>query len=233
VPIKAIKQFTAWSFSRLTDYEDCPRRAKFKHLDKYAEPGGPALERGSKIHKDCEAFVRGRLVELPPSLARFPEEFAELRKIAKDVAVEQQLAVDADWRPCDWFGPQAWLRVVVDASHRSAETEVSTIVMVDYKTGKIYPDKVDQLDLYGLVGLAYHPDIKRVDGAFWYLDQGEIINRSLLRGAEETRCRKVWAKRVKPMLADSTFAPTPGDGCRWCFFGQNGLAKGGRGLCEF
>lgn len=230
MPIKATKRFTAWSYSRLSDYESCPRRAKFKHLDKLVEPAGPALARGSDIHKECEGYVTGRLVELPESLARFPEEFAALRA-RKDVETERQLAVTAAWQPCEWFASNAWLRVVVDATYAGADATEAGRVLLDYKTGRVYPDKVDQLDLYGLIAFAYHPGLKRVDSAFWYLDAGEVINKSLVV-AEVAKLKKKWEKRVAPLLADEAFLPKAGDGCRWCFFGQGGKAKGGPGLCE-
>jgi hypothetical protein len=229
MPIKAVQRFQAWSYSRLSDYEACPRRAKYKHLDRLVEPSGPALQRGSDIHKECEGYVTGRLTELPKSLARFPEEFAALRA-RKDVECERQLAVTSSWQPCDWFAANAWLRVVVDATYAGAADEAGR-VLLDYKTGRVYPDKVDQLDLYGLIAFAYHPGIKRVDSAFWYLDAGEVIARSLVV-TELDKLKKKWTKRVAPLLADERFDPKPGDPCRWCHFGQAGKAKGGPGLCE-
>jgi hypothetical protein len=234
MPIRRVPQLTAFSYSRLSDYEECPRRAKFKHIEKLKEPTGPALERGKAIHSEAERYVRGLLPTLPPSLARFPDEFAALLKIGKSVAVEQQLAVNARWQQCDWFGSDAWLRVVVDAYYReqAADGGPDRIVMIDYKTGRVYPDKVDQLDLYGLVALALNPDVERIESAFWYLDAGEILDQVLLRSEAEP-VRKRWVKRVAPLLADTTFAPTPGDGCRWCHFGMSGKAKGGPGLCEY
>jgi CRISPR/Cas system-associated exonuclease Cas4 (RecB family) len=230
MPIKAVKKFTAWSYSRLSDYEACPRRAKFKHLDKLVEPAGPALERGGQIHKEAEAYVRRRVPELPKSLERFPAEFAALRA-RDDVETELQLAVTREWRPCDWFGADAWLRIVVDATHAGVAATEAGRVIIDYKTGKMYPDKVDQLDLYGLVALAYHAGVRRVDSALWYLDQGEIINRVLVR-AEAPAVRQRWEERVVALLADERFDPKPGNACRFCWFGQGGRDKGGPGLCE-
>lgn len=229
MPIRAAQRFSAWSYSRLSDYESCPLKAKIKHLDKVQEPSSPALERGSQIHELAAKYATGKLAEMPPELARFPEEFADLRR-RRDVEVERQMAVNASWQPCDWFGRDAWLRIVVDATYAGATPTEAGRVVIDHKTGQVRATNNDQLDLYGLVMLAYYPGVKRVDSALWYLDQGEIAARSLVR-AEAVAVRQRWEKRVAPMLADETFAPKPGNACRWCWFGQGGRGKGGPGLC--
>lgn len=229
MPIKAIKKFTAWSYSRLGDWESCPLKARLKHIDKVSEPSSPALKRGSDIHELAARYATGQLKDLPPELARFPEEFADLRR-RKDVEVERQLAVTRDWQPCEWFGAAAWLRIVVDATYAGATPDEPGRMVIDHKTGSIRAENTTQLDLYGLVMLAYYPGVKRVDSALWYLDAGEIASRSLLRSEAEA-VRKRWEKRVAPMLADETFAPKPGNACRWCWYGQGGKAKGGPGLC--
>lgn len=231
MPIRRAPQFEAWSWSRLGDWEECPLKARLKHLDKIKEPGGPALERGSTIHKEAEGYVRGRLPDLPPSLDRFFEEFAALRA-RKDVETERQLAVNAKWEPCEWFGADAWLRVVIDCTYAGATDSESGRNVIDYKTGKVRPSNDDQLDLYNLVEISYYPLVKRVDSHLWYLDQGEVSSRSLLR-AEAAALRKRWERRVKPMLADQKFDPKPADGCCWCFYGMAGTAKGGPGTCKY
>lgn len=230
MPIRALPRFTAWSYTRFADYKECPLKAKLKHLDKIVEPAGEALERGAAIHKEAEAYVGRRLEVLPESLARFPEEFAALRA-RRDVESERQMAVTASWQPCEWFARDAWLRVVVDATYAGVLPHEPGRTVIDYKTGKIRQANADQLDLYGLVMLAYYPGVKCVDSALWYLDQGEIVSRTLTpSGAPALRER--WGRLVLPMLSDETFAPKPSNGCRWCFYGVSGVAKGGPGMCR-
>ena len=43
-----------WSYSRLTTWEQCPLKAKLKYIDGLKEPGSPAMDRGTAIHKDAE-----------------------------------------------------------------------------------------------------------------------------------------------------------------------------------
>lgn len=230
MPRKAVKTFKAWSFSRYHDYDECPLSAKLKHLDKANAdmPKGPAMARGSDIHKKAENYSLGKLRKLPEELELFDEEFKALRKIKKSVQVEQQLAVNRKWEICDWFAADAWLRVVVDAKYVSKDGKV--LKVIDHKTGKIRPFHQEQLDLYAIIGFIYAPDsVKFVESELWYLDQGELHPKTYSRG-EAMKLRKVWEKKTKKMLADRVFKPEPGNGCRWCDFSQK---PGKLKLCKF
>jgi hypothetical protein len=212
MPTRAVKRFDAWSYSRLHDYDECPARAKYQHLDKLPKgPEGPALLKGQAAHKDGELYATGRLKKLPPSLELFAEEFNDLRKCKRILQVEQQLALDDTWKPSDWFGPHAWLRAVLDVCY----VEDNRLIINDYKTGKVRPENMPQLDLYAVVGFAHHPAVEAVDAAFWYLDAGEVNARSYVP-ADVPKLKAMWAKRTRKMLADTTFKPTPGHACRFC-----------------
>jgi hypothetical protein len=106
--------------------------------------------------------------------------------------------------------------------------------IIDFKTGKVRPENVEQLDLYAAVAIAHAPDhVQVIDAELWYLDWGEIIRRTYSR-ADALQLQKKYKKdkAVLRMLSDTTFKPTPGNHCRWCFFGQ--AKKGeGPGLCKY
>ena len=143
-PTKAIKMIVAWSFSRLDTYLGCPQKAKFKFLDKLPEPPAPALERGSAIHKLCEGYLIGTIKRLPKELKLFAEEFKALRKIAKHLQVEAELAFDKDWKPVGWFAYDCWCRIKVDLMYDDPY-ETDTRAVTDWKTGK-RPDRADWLE---------------------------------------------------------------------------------------
>lgn len=220
MPKKPMKQFFAWSYSRLHTFETCPAKARYQHLDKLPIVESEPLIRGKATHKDAELYSIGKKRKLPASLELFDEEFKELRKLKKHLAVEQQLAVDKHWQPCDWFGRQAWCRVVVDCAY---VLDGTTLVIIDHKTGKIRPEHTDQLDLYAIVGFAHWGQVETVEAHLWYLDQGEITSKNYTR-TEAEKLKKPWEKRVKPMLTAKSFKPTPSRLCSWCDFSQ---AKGG------
>lgn len=232
MPTKAQQRFNAWSYSRLGDYKACPLKAKLKHLDRIKEPGSPAMDRGSAIHKLAEQYATGQLKKLPAELQLFKAEFAELLKRKKVLQAEQQLAFDKGWRPCDWFGPQTWVRVVMDLFYVDADGVTAHVI--DWKTGKVRDEHEEQLELYAIAAfIVGPPTLETVETTLAYLDQGEVTQKTYTR-AEAEALKAKWEKATRRMLTDTTFKPTPShDACRWCWFGQSGKVKGGPGVCKF
>lgn len=225
MPTKPVKQFTAWSYSRLGDHSKCPLYAKLRHLDRLPEPESPALANGNAVHKTAEEYIKAKRTPklLPRALANFKDDFAALRKVKVPVKTEDQWCVTAKWESHDWFGPAAWCRAKVDVYYIAG----SHMEIIDHKTGKIWPDNVEQLHQYATLAFSIFPKIETVNASLWYLDQGEIVDRDYRR-VDLPVMQGIWNKRVAPMLADKTFAPRPGNHCRWCNFSKE---KGGP--CKF
>lgn len=218
------KQITAWSYSRYRDYEQCPQRAKYKHVDKMKEPGSPAMDRGSAIHKMAEDYASGRLKKLPAELKNFKEQFMELKKSKPQC--EQEWAFDTAWRRTDWFAREAWCRVKMDVAYELPKAK--TAYGIDHKTGRYKPGTyAEQLELYLLAMLLIFPDVETVVCKLWFLDSGEEEVYEATR-ADLPELKATWIKRTKPMLNDKRFSPKPGNHCRWCPF-----SKSKDGPCKF
>lgn len=215
------QQITAWSFSRWQTYQDCPLKAKFKFIDKLPEPGSPAMDRGSAIHKLAEDFTGGKIKALPPELIKFKDEFKQLKKLKP--RAEEQWAFNAGWGATGWFDKDAWLRVKMDAYY----LENFKMGLIDHKTGKVKEDHITQLGLYALAGFKKFPEIDTAVASLWYLDHGEMVSREYAR-EQMAGLQKEWARMSKPMLNDTKFLPKPGNSCRWCHFSKS---KGGK--CKY
>ena len=231
MPIVKIEQITAWSYSRYSDYDKCPFLAKCKHVDKRKEPDNPAMANGSATHTDAEQYTLGKLKKLPTSLERFLKEFAALRK-QPSVLVEQQWCFNRQWDTVDWFARDAWLRIKVDAHYLTSRKvgrglQSSTCYIIDHKTGREHDDHSLQRDLYALGALLVYPDLAVVQASHWYLDQGTIRTTKYTADDLE-RLQREWVDRTHNMLADTRFAPNPGNHCRWCHF-----SKAKAGPCKF
>lgn len=209
---------TAWSFSRLQCYEECPAKFKYRFIDKVPEEKSPQMQRGIDIHKDAENFLKGEELLPAPTLQRFGALFQELRE-AKPL-VEEQWALDADWKPTGWFAKgkkAAYVRVILDAG---VIYDDRTALVIDFKTGKPWGDNTDQMELFANVTFCRHPDIQEVETRLWYLDTGDEKVATFKRKGLSARI-DAWEDRVEPMFTDTTFRPKPSKKCNWCAFSKD------------
>jgi RecB family exonuclease len=214
----------AWSFSRLNEYESCPKKSYFKVIEKLKEPGSEAMDRGAAIHKEGEDYLKGLLEEVPPSFAGLGQELAEAKMLGAKSEVEATFR--KDWTSCGWFDEDAWLRVKIDM----LLVQDGVVRIVDFKTGKNRGGYEDQLELYALTALLIYPDCKDVSCELWFTDSSEIIGTKAgtYNAGHLDDLKKKWEKRVTPMLCDTIFAPRPSSACKWCWFSQSKTGK-----CEY
>lgn len=236
------KQLTSWSFSRYSDYKQCPLKAKLKHLDKIQEPPNQAMARGGQIHELAEHYIKGILKRLPAELKLFEADFKLMRKqyqkAISGMVVEDTWAFTKTWDETqwnDWVG--CWVRIKLDCAIHHDET---ALIVRDWKTGKFRPDQneeyVEQLELYALAALLLHEHLEAVEPELWYLDHGIIYpkpeNKLVFTREDIPRLKKLWEKRTKAMMNDKRFAPRPNDKCCWCFYRNSNKANGG-GQCQY
>jgi len=206
----------SWSYSRLSTWETCPAKAKYKFLEKLPEPDSAAAARGGAIHKLAEAYLNGDVKEVPPELFQV-EGFLDDLKGAKS---ELQLAFTNEWAPCSWFGPQVYCRVIFDA----VKIDGTYGIIVDHKTGKKRPEEhKDQLRLYALAAFVQWPELEEVEAQIIYIDHGDRM-RMMFHRRDLDELKVFWDDRAGKMLADDIFSPKPNPTCRWCAFGKS---KGG------
>jgi CRISPR/Cas system-associated exonuclease Cas4 (RecB family) len=212
--MKITGRITQWSFSRWWDWVTCPYKAGLKHVLKVKEPGSPAMNRGTDVHKLGEDYLRGTLKKLPAEFNRFKDNLAALRKYKAEP--EGEWAFNEKMQPRGWFDKDVWVRIKIDA-FAFINAARSAAEVVDYKTGKEKEHHDMQLSLYALGSFHKHASLETTDAQIWYLDQevgtGQIYARSELKEIE-----REWRARVAPMLADTKFKATPNQGCRYCHF---------------
>jgi len=240
MPVAApLKKITSWSYSRYALYRKCPAQFKYKHIDKIGGPTtSPAMERGTAIHAEFEQYLRGHGRSPPKSLGDFGKHAKVIRDAAKkapsNVVIEETWALTSSWtwtRWDDWRG--CWVRIKLDAAHVDDSGDKPVATITDLKTGKYRPfDVLEyelQLDLYALGALLKWenliPEGLSVKPRLAYVDEGVVHETKIYTGADLPPLKKAWEARVKPMMNDTTFKPTPSDfACRYCDFSK---AKGG------
>lgn len=157
----------AWSISSLSAFETCPKRVyHIKVTKEVKDPPGESAAWGSWVHKQFENRLREG-TPLPVTLSGYERLTKPIAESKGDKLVEYQIALNQDLQPCEWYGKETWVRVVIDAGVVKGESAA----LWDWKTGKRKPES-DQLKLSAAVLMAAKPEVKRVSTAFVWLKDG-------------------------------------------------------------
>lgn len=223
----------SWSFSSLEVFEKCPHRAKLKYVDRIPEPENKYAARGTAIHDNAEAFVRGEVETFLPELNTYADELRKLRELyAKGrVVVEQEWAYDRDWNQTDWRADNAWLRLKLDFLVLMDE---DMGMVIDLKSGRRDGNEIkhaQQGQLYTGVTFIRYPDFRKVVTEFWYSDQNDLSN-VVYTPQQAAKFLAAFDRRAKAMTSATQFPAKPSIfNCKWCPYRP--VDAGGDGACKF
>ena len=233
MPPKArFSKLKAWSYSVYTQYNNCPFSVCLDKIVRVRMPEtkSPGMERGTMVHKAAEEYVSGtgRAPKLIEELEKFKEHFTDFRKAG--ASVEGEWAFTAKYGVTGWFDDDCWLRVKVDAC-KAVAAPTPIVHIVDYKTGRVYPEHKQQRSLYALAGLQLvklgrllNGDVKvQLTASHLYTDTGQTATERYTMAQLEPLKRE-WGDRTKQMLNDTVFPTKTGRHCAWC---KHAKSKGG------
>ncbi len=233
-----MKDITAWSFSRLKDFEQCPLKAYKKYVEKAPDDhmDRTAADRGTMVHTAAENFVQGQ-GDFIKEMGKFRDYFAALREDyeAGDVILEENWGFTADWTPCGWFDNDVWCRMKLDnfrVMARNDDGDPIAGIPTDYKTGKKYGNEVShgqQGQIYAVGSFLRYPTLETADVELVYLDQGQTTKRTYSR-EKAMKFLPSWTSRGLKLTEATDYPPKPNRmTCMWCPFGP----QNGDGSCEW
>lgn len=209
------------SLTKITTHEKCALKYKFRYILDLPETKGAAATRGVGLHKSIEDYLNEG-IPLPPELDYYQGWLETLR--GPVAFPEHKIAVDKDWRLCGWEDPDAYMRSVIDLKY---VVSPDTVVNYDWKSGKIYPDHVDQKELYAVMVSAEHPEALAIQSIHVYVDLNKNTQQEFHRDQIPTM-REKWDRRIKVVVEDEQHMPSPGYHCTWC-----GYSRKIGGPCRF
>ena len=178
----------ALSHSRLSDFNQCPLKFKYKYLDKLQnfqiddKDKNVHLVRGQNVHAALEKYVIAKKAEAPykTSLTEVNNTIPLVDSIINKFGIENcypeaQIAVDENWNKVSWFDKSTAYRAIFDFS---AVSEKSAII-IDYKTGKFkdYSETLGQLELSATIALSNF-DVDTVKTLYAFTDHKKTIVRT-------------------------------------------------------
>jgi len=219
-----VKPFS-WSYSRLKNYESCPKRHWHMDIQKdVKDEEGEALQWGNAVHKALAERI-DKSTPLPKGMGHYEKWVERIiggKGARGNVLVEQQLAIDENFAPTKWFDSDAkrsglnnpWYRGIGDV----IKIVNSAALVVDWKTGKIVEDS-QQLALMAACVFAHHPEVIQVRSEFIWLKDDASSRSDFHRDQMAQMWKKVWPRieALKYAYETTTFPPKPGFLCkRWC-----------------
>lgn len=219
----------ALSWSRLSDYQQCPLKFKFKYITKdplFKEDGTKSvhLVRGSNVHKALENYVLAKTDPYnphepdPSSLAEVEGTKPWIRNFLNNydtVIPETQIAIDKNWQRVEWFSSDAYYRAILDL----IAIRPGDIFIGDYKTGQMRDydpeDGYGQLHLAAAICLALWPETPRIKVAYAYVDHKKVIDKDFTQ-EDAKRLRDHFDRQSVVVNEDKEFRPTVNEYCKWC-----------------
>lgn len=163
----------AWSWSRLNDFEQCPRKFQGKYVTKEFPKGdfdAPHFRKGKAVHKALEDYLSDGVVIPYPIVYKGEKFFVDLKYLtrflntlhaAPEKLIEENICFDMNLGRLSWYDKQAWCRVIMDAIVVIGDYAL----VVDWKTGKVGRHS-DQLKLFAAAAFQMYPQVRRVTTAY-------------------------------------------------------------------
>lgn len=206
-----------WSFSRLKNYETCPRRHnEVDILKNFKEAESEALMWGYEVHKAAELYLRDGK-PLPIGMPVLQSWMDKIKSVPYDqLLVEQKLAIAKDFSPAGYFDKNVWFRTKADILGITGPVALA----IDLKTGKLLEDS-QQLALMAAACFANFPEVQKIRTEFIWLKEGPNVSsrKDFDRKDMVTVWRGIWPRieALEQAYNTKNYPPRPGALCRrWC-----------------
>lgn len=168
-PRAATQKEWSWSYSKLKNFEVCPKRMYEVDVAKnFQDTGGEALTWGNEVHDKLAKALKENL-PLPPEMKPYEYWVDRVKRGSGKLFVEQKYAITRQFQKTTYFANDVWYRGIGDV----VRIDDKFALVLDWKTGKILEDSV-QLMLMAQCLFSHYPEITHVRSSFvWLKDDCE------------------------------------------------------------
>jgi hypothetical protein len=216
----------ALSWSRISDYNQCPRKFFLKYIAKGFPQEDASksihLVKGAEIHKQLENYTFAKINGKPPeahmsgavsnALPIVDKIFANYGKVWP----ERQVAVTYDFRPAEWFGKDVGFRAIWDIS----AVNVRSALILDWKTGKVQDFDQEEPGQLHLSAAMAQPllDIDEAHIAYAYVEH-KILKPAIplkFTGEDFPHIRGFFQRTFDTVNREKDWKPRANPFCNWC-----------------
>jgi hypothetical protein len=186
-----------WSHSSLSGFATCGRQyEEIKVLRNFQDLKNPASLWGDRFHTEAENYIgsciAGQPLALTPEMEQYKKYLDQFVHRPGRTLVEQEYGLNAQLQPCEFLGPDVWMRGIIDVltlDEREAWVD-------DHKTGKRKKD-MQQLIIFALLTFYHHPEVDTVHTAFHWVASNEKDSETFRRHQID----ELWATLVPKLKA--------------------------------
>ena len=217
IEMVAPQKEAAWSYSKLTSFEVCPRRYyEIDVLKNWPKERSAQLDWGDDVHEAMAKALRTG-EPLPLMFQIFQKWIDKINAAPGELLIEEQCrwAITRDFVPTTWFSNKVWLRCIADA----VKINKDVALVVDWKTGKSRNADPVQLMLTSLMMLIQYPKLQSVRSDFVWLQEDTNTTQVLYRNEAADQWAEIMPRVEKLQLATANeeFPPRPNRFCeKWC-----------------
>ena len=168
---------TAWSYSSINTFKQCPK--KYYHLKvakDVKDKGSTATLYGQQVHQAAEDYIASE-TPIPAKFKFLTPIVKALNAIEGEKLCEMKLGVaqtDEGYKPTTFFAKDVWWRGIADLVIINGDTAHS----IDYKTSKNarYAD-TKQLDAVAAALFVHYPQLKKIRSALAFVVSKDFIKK--------------------------------------------------------
>lgn len=202
------------SYTSISLYLKCPRLWEWRYVHGQRDAPHPAAQRGNDIHAMLEQFFLGGVYPAADTVLRPWQPMMEKLRETYAPTPELEVAVDENWESTPYDDPNAVMKGKMDLSFTDNEAGRKVRHILDWKTGKAYPDHDKQGKAYVALDTTDPFDYYV---RFVYLDQPGNIQSWEYKPDQRRIEVAVLKSIIKRIDNDFDYDPTPShQACRYC-----------------
>ena len=208
---------TAWSYSSISTFKQCPK--KYYHLKiakDFKDSESDAMNYGKEVHSAAEQYIKSS-TPVPAKFEFLKPWVEKFEALPGEKSTELKMGLRENKTPCSFFAKDVWWRGIAD--FLSVDDETNTAYSVDYKTSKNakYAD-FKQLDLVAGAIFSYFPRVKKVKSALAFVVSGEFLPKEHV-AEEKDKYHGVFDNELERLASaenSGIFNPIAGPLCGYC-----------------
>lgn len=207
-----MSKLEAFSYSRLSSYESCPKKYHAISVAKSVkDEKNEAAQYGDFVHKSFAAYMNG--TKLPMTLRQYEKLLKPIRAAPGEKVIEQKIALNAKYEQVEWFAKDVFVRAISDLT----QLNDTKGILWDWKTGKPVDD-FTQLKLTGAITFLLVEELEELTLAYLWLKTKQVASIKMTRG----ECASVWSEilprvqRYQTAHEELDFPARSGYLCAYC-----------------